>query len=102
MPYSQQKVIQCWYDVLSDMVKTLRHEADATVALTFRVENQVNDLECGGWRGRGAESFFVEMREVVLPAMRKLEDALEYASEQLVTIIRIFSRRRTPRRRSNG
>ncbi|CAG1005631.1 hypothetical protein ANRL4_03553 [Anaerolineae bacterium] len=37
MPYSQQKVIQCWYDVLSDMVKTLRHEADATVALTFRV-----------------------------------------------------------------
>ncbi|CAG1014279.1 hypothetical protein ANRL4_05165 [Anaerolineae bacterium] len=55
--------------------------ADMTVALTVQVEGLVEQLQGGAWRGVGAEAFYTEMGDLILPAMRRLEDALQLAGE---------------------
>ncbi|CAG0993201.1 hypothetical protein ANAEL_02421 [Anaerolineales bacterium] len=58
----------------------MRH-ADRTVALTVQVEGLVDQLQAGAWRGGGAEAFYAEMRDLILPTLRRLEDTLQFAGE---------------------
>ncbi len=75
------KRIQANYDYLQEVMKQFMRHADMTVALTVQVEGLVDQLQGGAWRGVGAEVFYVEVRDLILPAMRKLEDALQFAGE---------------------
>ncbi|CAG1013832.1 hypothetical protein ANRL4_05042 [Anaerolineae bacterium] len=84
------KVIRAEYDGLREVAKVFAHHADLSVALTFQVEGLVDQLQGGAWRGVGAESFYAEMVELVLPAMRKLEDALQFARDSTLKIIEIM------------
>ncbi|MBE2192719.1 MAG: WXG100 family type VII secretion target, partial [Anaerolinea sp.] len=84
------KVIRAQYDGLREVAKVFAHHADLSVALTFQVEGLVDQLQGGAWRGVGAESFYAEMVELVLPAMRKLEDALQFARDSTLKIIEIM------------
>lgn len=52
-----------------------------TAALKVQVEGLIDQLQGGAWRGVGAEAFYAEMGNLILPAMRKLEDALQFAEE---------------------
>ncbi|MBE2193383.1 MAG: WXG100 family type VII secretion target [Anaerolinea sp.] len=73
--------IQANYDHLQEILKQFMRHADRTVALTVQVEGLVDQLQGGAWRGVGAEAFYTEMSDLILPAMRKLEDALQFAGE---------------------
>jgi len=48
--------------------------------LMQKVRSSVQQLEDGGWIGRGADSFFSEMQSVVFPAIQRLESSLNDAS----------------------
>ncbi|MCC6976464.1 MAG: WXG100 family type VII secretion target [Anaerolineae bacterium] len=74
--------IQGDYDRLQEILKVFMHHADMTVALTVQVEGLVEQLQGGAWRGVGAEAFYAEMGDLILPAMRRLEDALQFAGEK--------------------
>lgn len=84
------KVIRAQYDGLREVARVFAHHADLSVALTFQVEGLIDQLQGGAWRGVGAEGFYAEMGELVLPAMRKLEDALQFARDSTLTIIEIM------------
>ncbi len=84
------KVIRAEYDGLREVAKVFAHHADLSVALTFQVEGLVDQLQSGAWRGVGAEGFYAEMGELILPAMRKLEDALQFARDSTLKIIEIM------------
>ncbi len=73
--------IQANYDNLQEMLKVFMCHADRTVALTVQVEGLVDQLQGGAWRGVGAESFYAEMRDLILPTLRRLEDTLQFAGE---------------------
>ncbi|CAG0966364.1 hypothetical protein ANRL2_01286 [Anaerolineae bacterium] len=73
--------IQGDYDHLQEILRQFMRHADMTVALTVQVEGLVDQLQGGAWRGVGAEAFYAEMGDLILPAMRKLEDALQFAGE---------------------
>ncbi|CAG1011670.1 hypothetical protein ANRL4_04462 [Anaerolineae bacterium] len=75
------KRIQANYDCLQEALKVFMRHADMTVALTVQVEGLVDQLQGGAWRGVGAAAFYTEMGDLILPAMRKLEDALQFAGE---------------------
>jgi len=72
------------------MLKVLMRHADRTVALTVQVEGLVDQLQAGAWRGVGAEAFYAEMRDLILPTLRKLEDALQFAGEGMRKIHHIL------------
>ena len=44
------------------------------------MRSSVQQLEDGGWIGRGADAFFSEMQSVVFPAVQRLESSLNDAS----------------------
>ncbi|CAG0965384.1 hypothetical protein ANRL4_00923 [Anaerolineae bacterium] len=83
--------IQANYDCLQEILRQFMRHADMTVALTVQVEGLVEQLQGGAWRGVGAEAFYAEMRDLILPALRRLEDALQFAGEgtgKIHTILR--------------
>ena len=69
--------IQADYDELSQIANEFNQEASAAEQLMNNIMNLVGQLEGGGWIGRGAESFYAEMYDLVEPGMQRLVQALE-------------------------
>ncbi|MCE7946846.1 MAG: WXG100 family type VII secretion target [Chloroflexi bacterium CFX4] len=78
------KVIQADYDFLKNTSKTFARYTDTTAALTYQLEDHYNKLYAGGWQGRAAERFFAEMKELIFPALHRLENALQLVSDEII------------------
>ena len=83
--------IQADYDELANIANQFNQEAQATEQLTNKITSLVDELEGGGWIGRGAQSFFSEMHDLVLPGMDRLTSALENASSAIQQISNVLS-----------
>jgi WXG100 family type VII secretion target len=77
LPYK----IQADYDELDQIVRQFDMEGQDVERLKQRIQMAVEELERGGWRGRGARAFYDEMYMTVLPGLRALHDALYAASD---------------------
>lgn len=75
------EVIQVDYDQLSQVAAKFATESQNVAELLQKVRAGMQSLEDGGWIGRGADSFFAEMDGVLLPAVQRLERALDQASQ---------------------
>ncbi len=73
--------IQADYDKLGQVASKFANQAQATSDMTRKVRAAMQKLEQGGWMGRGADSFFKEMNGVVLPALKRMETALQTGSQ---------------------
>ncbi len=82
--------IQADYDELADMAARFADEGEAVERLTRAIDRLVNDLCSGGWIGRGADRFYSEVFELVLPALRRLGAALYDTSDATSQISRIM------------
>ncbi len=71
------KVIQLVPDALIATTQVFAKRAEHLQHLHWQVKAHVEQLRSGGWIGAGAESFYAEMKEVVLPALQRLVDALQ-------------------------
>jgi WXG100 family type VII secretion target len=72
--------IQANYDDLETQANRFNNQSQAIKAMLQKVRNSLQDLEQGGWIGRGSDAFFAEMHGELLPASERLEQALEEAS----------------------
>ena len=72
--------IQADYDALDQIAANFSREADQTRQLLQVVRCCVDQLRNGAWVGRGADSFYKEMEEVVNPAMERMMRALADAA----------------------
>jgi WXG100 family type VII secretion target len=52
-----------------------------------KVRSAMAPLESGGWIGRGSDAFFTEMNSEILPAVTRLQDVLEEASQTVREIV---------------
>ncbi|MFQ3535083.1 MAG: WXG100 family type VII secretion target [Aggregatilineales bacterium] len=73
-------IIQCNYDDMREVSNNFARQSDAARQLLQTVQNCVSALQGGGWLGKGAESFYREMSDLVQPAMQRLGAALADAS----------------------
>lgn len=80
------EVIQAQYEQLENIAAQFGRQADATSQLLSNLTQAMNDLEQGGWIGQGANAFFEEMDATVLPAGRRLADALDEARSATLQI----------------
>lgn len=68
------------YDVLNQLAGTFSQQADAIQGMTQRVKSSFNTLQGGKWKGKGSKKFFDEMNNSVVPACKRLEQALSQAA----------------------
>ncbi|MCS6870150.1 MAG: WXG100 family type VII secretion target [Anaerolineae bacterium] len=84
-------IIQSDYDELSAIERTFDRYADDLTALQRSMTLCLDQLRRGGWRGEGAQAFYDEMLDSVLPALTRLRYALGEAAFCTKRIKHIFS-----------
>lgn len=72
--------IRADYDQLEQVASQFANQSQVIQEMLQRVRSGMEQLEDGGWIGRGADAFFSEMQSIVLPAVQRLESALNDAS----------------------
>lgn len=69
------------YDDMSNIVKRFRSEAQEIDGLLKQTKGKVESLHNNQWVGQGADKFFGEMEQSVLPAVGRLVGALGHAGD---------------------
>lgn len=83
--------IEVDYDQMEQIAGRFANQSQAVQQTLNQVKNSMSKLEGGGWEGRGSNAFFSEMNGEVLPAVNRLQQALEEAnrvSKQIVQTMR--------------
>ena len=83
-------IIRADYDELARIAQEFDLEGSQVDQLILRIRRCVDDLEYGGWIGRGANTFYGEMHNDVFPALQRLADALIAASDAVTRISAIL------------
>jgi WXG100 family type VII secretion target len=87
--------IQANYDSLRQISLTFSREAQKLDHMLQQVGRTCEGLQNGGWKGSGANAFFAEMNELVIPGMRRLVSALDDASSTTQKISNAFEQAET-------
>lgn len=72
--------IRANYDQLENVASRLASQSQQIQTMLQKVKGSMSKLENGGWIGQGADAFFNEMTNVVLPATTRLQNVLQEAS----------------------
>jgi len=72
--------VQADYEQLEQVSSQFANQSQVVQELMQKVRSSMQQLEDGGWIGRGADSFFSEMQSVLFPAIRRLESSLNDAA----------------------
>lgn len=80
--------IRIEYDQMQQVTTRFANQAQAIAEMLQQVRSSMQNLQNGGWIGRGANAFFTEMEEKVLPATERLQQRLMDGSRvsQTVTV----------------
>ncbi len=71
------------HDELSQIARQFETERAAVQKTTTSLQRAMETLENGDWIGKSAKAFYGEMNSSVLPAMKRLERALDKASRTI-------------------
>jgi len=72
--------VQADYEQLEQVSSQFANQSQVVQELMQKVRGSMQQLEDGGWIGRGADSFFSEMQSVLFPAVQRLESSLNDAA----------------------
>ena len=78
------------YDQVAAIEKRFRAMSQEYEGLAKTTHSKVEDLHGGEWIGKGADKFFMEARGEVIPAMRRLAEALNQAGDILNQVMQIY------------
>jgi len=80
--------IRLQYDEMDQISNKFTNQSEIVQELLTRLTSQMGELQGGAWIGRGADAFYAEMEELVVPAVTKLRDALETSGVLTQQIVR--------------
>jgi WXG100 family type VII secretion target len=72
--------VQIQYDEFDGIIQRIQSQMEAVATMNSQVRQRVETLQNGGWIGRGANSFFSEMQDMLFPGMDRLRQGLENAA----------------------
>lgn len=78
------------YEQMAAIIKQLKSEEQEMAQLLKATHNKVETLHGNQWVGQGADKFFGEMEQTVLPAMGRLVQALDVAGNVAQQIVNTF------------
>jgi len=73
--------VEVHYDQMASIAQACDQQGQEAERMLRAVANQVENLRAGGWVGQGANAFFAEMDDLVLPALNRLLAALQHAAD---------------------
>ena len=76
-------------DELADVQREFQNQSMSIQEMLQRTRQSMEELE-PDWIGRGSDAFFEEMQGEVLPAVQRLQEALEQAGMVTGEILSIF------------
>jgi WXG100 family type VII secretion target len=82
--------VQLKYDELRTLVKHFKNEGEDLFALYIQTREKLNCLK-SEWVGEGANKFFEEMEQEVLPALKRASEACFSSQNVLMRVITIIS-----------
>jgi len=68
------------YENLERIKSSFDQQAQEAENMLRKISGQVENLQGGGWIGQGANAFYNEMHELLLPAVQRLVKALHEGS----------------------
>lgn len=83
--------IQADYGQLKEIAGQFAQHGDRTLGLGRQVYGCMSQLKEGGWRGVGADRFYAEMDDQVLPALERLMNALNTGGAQTERISQLLA-----------
>jgi len=78
------------YEMLAQIAQAFGQHASLTKTSLQRIQRAVNTLQSGDWIGTGANAFYREMSDQVLPTLKRLAAALESADRTLRKVSQII------------
>lgn len=82
--------IRADHDQLARIATTFGRQSESARRSLQRIQRQVDILQGGDWIGKGAQAFYKEMDQDVLPALTRLTDALSQAQKTTAQISQIL------------
>jgi WXG100 family type VII secretion target len=83
--------VQANYDSLNQLQQRFAQLANDVQEMEGRIRRQEGTLRQGGWVGRGSQAFFTEMEDLVIPAIGRLQNALEEGGQVLGRVASLFA-----------
>jgi WXG100 family type VII secretion target len=68
------------YDQLRSMAQAFRAQSENIQKQSQQLKSDMETLQGGDWEGKGAQAFYREMGDTVMPTMQRLQRALAEAS----------------------
>jgi len=84
------RIIQMDYEQGERIAEEFSHKSAELQQLIQTVQRCVQALEAGDWEGLGAHNFFSEMKQLIFPALRRLDEALRQGNRSMKQIARHF------------
>src|ERR1051325_9218732 len=75
------------YEEMNNIIKGMKNEEEQIMNLLKTTKSKVESLHNNQWIGQGADNFFNEMENTVLPAMARLAHALAVGSDVAQNIV---------------
>ena len=75
------------YDEMNGIIKSLKTEEEEIMGLLKSTKTKVESLHNNQWVGQGADNFFNEMEQTVLPALARLAHALGVGADVAQDIV---------------
>lgn len=82
--------IQIQYDDMQNIANMFDHYAENTQEQIDHIQQCVDQLQGGGWKGVGADMFYDEMESEVMPKLKILQQGYETAGQQIRKMIQMF------------
>lgn len=84
------EIIQVDYESLENISKLFQQLQNDNEAMAQKITSSVEQLQSGGWEGKGSAAFFAEMSDEVFPALDRLTNSFETARSTTSAIIATF------------
>ncbi|RMG74437.1 MAG: WXG100 family type VII secretion target [Chloroflexi bacterium] len=84
------ETIQANYEQLEQAARQFIERAESISQMMQHIQSCINDLQQDGWWGQGADAFYSEMEDDVLPQVKRLQGAFTQAGETAQQISQIM------------
>ena len=64
------------YDQLKNVAQSFSQQADTLNGMNQNLQGNVDTLQGGDWIGQGAQAFYKEWGDTVMPTLKRLQSAL--------------------------
>ncbi len=78
-----EEKIQYRYDDLQGVIQEFKDLSSNLQQTASKITQKKETLQGGGWKGQGADKFYQEMDDLVMPALKRASTAMDLAADRI-------------------